>query len=421
MEQSAARVVEADRSQLELRPFDLDSIIPQDHRARLLWRAVEALDLSAFYDRIKSREGTAGRPPGDPKVFVALWLYATMDGVGAAREVERLCKDHRAYRWLCGGLAVNYHTLSDFRVEHGQALDELLTQTLAVLMERKLIELKRVSQDGLRVRASAGRSSFRRKKKLKHYLKEARAQVEAVKQLAEDPALSARQKAAQARAAHEREARVQAALVALKEVDLKKKVQYDSGGRKAKGEARGSMTDPEARHMRMANGGFNPGYNVQFATDTAHGVIVGVSVTNNGSDGGQAAPMLEEIQQRTGQTPSEYLVDGGYTDKKTVETFDGRAVTLYGPVPERGGNDPFKPLMTDSAAVSKWRKRMKTPAAQAIYKQRAPTSERVNADVRTYRTMDRMLVRGVSKVLCVGLWNAIAFNLLRWFVLAPIN
>jgi len=309
MEQSAPRVVRADRSQLELRPFDLDSIVPQDHRARLLWRAVEALDLGAFYERIRAREGTPGRPPGDPKVFLALWLYAAMDGVGAARELERLCRDHRAYRWLCGGLAVNYHTLSDFRVDHGQALDELLTQTLAVLMERKLIELRRVSQDGLRVRASAGRSSFRRKKKLTHYLKEARAQVEAVKRLAEDPALSARQKAAQTRAAHEREERVQAALEALKEVARKQSEQRRPGGRKAKGEPRGSVTDPGARHMRMANGGFNPGYNVQFATDTAHGVIVGVSVTNNGSDGGQAAPMLKQIQQRTGQRPSEYLVD----------------------------------------------------------------------------------------------------------------
>jgi hypothetical protein len=198
-------------------------------------------------------------------------------------------------------------------------------------------------------------------------------------------------------------------------------VQYCGGGRKAKGEARGSMTDPEARHMRMANGGFNPGYNVQFATDTAHAVIVGVSVTNSGSDRGQAAPMLKQIKQRTGQTPSQYLVDGGYTDKKTVEAFDGMEVTLYGPVPERGQNDPFKALMTDSAAVSQWRKRMKTTAAQEIYKRRAPTSERVNADVRTYRTMDRMLVRGAGKVLCVALWNVLAFNLLRWLALAPIS
>jgi transposase len=420
MEQSAPRVVEADRSQLELRPFDLDSTIAQDHRARLLWRAVETLDLRAFYERIKSRVGTAGRPPGDPKVFVTLWLYATMDGVGAAREVERLCRDHRAYRWICGGVAVNYHTLSDFRVDHGQALDDLLTQTLAVLMERKLIDLKRVAQDGLRVRASAGSGSFRRKKKLKHYLKEARAQVEAVKQLAEDPALSAREKAARERAAREREERVNAALGALKEIEAQRSVEH-TGGRKPKGEPRGSITDPEARKMRMANGGFSPGYNAQFATDAGNGIIVGVSVTNSGSDSGQAPPMIEQIEKRTGQKPKAYLVDAAYSDKASVDALDAMEVTLYGAVPERWGQNPFTPQMTDSAAVSAWRKRMGTTEAREIYKERSPTCERVNADVRTYRTMDRMLVRGAGKVLCVALWNALALNLMRWFVLTPIS
>lgn len=421
MEQSAPRVVEVDRSQLELRPYDLDSTIPQDHRARLVWRAVETLDLRAFYERIKSRVGTAGRPPGDPKVFVALWLYATMDAVGAARELERLCREHVAYRWLCGGVAVNYHTLSDFRVEHGAALDELLTQTLAVLMERKLVEVNRVAQDGLRVRASAGSGSFRRKKKLKHYLTEARAQVDAVKQLAADAALSARQKAARERAAHEREERIRGALAALKEVERSRGVEYTGGGRKAKGEPRGSMTDPEARKMRMANGGFSPGYNIQFATDAAHGVIVGVSVTNNGSDSGHAPPMLKQVEQRTGRRPKDYLVDAAYTDKASVDALATLEVTLYGAVPARNGKDPFTPQMTDSAAVSAWRKRMGTAAAKEIYKERAPTSERVNADVRTYRTMDRMLVRGTGKVLCVALWNALALNLMRWFALAPIS
>jgi transposase len=419
MAQSAPRVVEADRSQLQLRPFDLDSTIPQDHRARLVWRAVETLDLSGFYERIKSREGTAGRPPGDPKVFVALWLYATMDGVGAAREVERLCREHRAYRWICGGVPVNYHTLSDFRVDHGQALDELLTQTLAVLMERQLVEVKRVVQDGLRVRASAGSGSFRRKKKLTHYLREARAQVDAVKQLAEDAALNARQKAARERAAHEREERVKGALRALQEIEQKRAVEYTGGGRKAKGEPRGSMTDPEARKMRMANGGFSPGYNVQFATDAGHGVIVGVRVTNNGSDSGQAPPMIEQIEKRTGRRPKDYLVDAAYTDKASVDRLAAMEVTLYGSVPERWGKDSFTPKITDSAAVSAWRQRMGTEEAKEIYKERSPTCERVNADVRTYRTMDRMLVRGAGKVLCVALWNALALNLMRWFVLAP--
>jgi hypothetical protein len=315
---------------------------------------------------------------------------------------------------------VNYHTLSDFRVDHGNALDELLTQTLAVLMERKLITLQRVGQDGLRVRASAGSGSFRRKKKLKAYLKEARAQVEAVKHLAEDAALNARAKAARERAAREREARVSAALAALKAVEAKRRVE-DPGGRKPKGEPRGSMTDPEARKMRMANGGFSPGYNAQFATDAASGIIVGVSVSNNGSDSGQAPPMIEQIEKRTGQRPKAYLVDAAYTDKASVDALAAMDVMLYGAVPERWGQDPFKPQMTDSVAVSAWRKRMGTVHAKELYKERSPTCERVNADVRTYRTMDRMLVRGAGKVLCVALWNALALNLMRWFALAPIS
>jgi len=421
MEKSAPRVVEADRSQLQLRPFDLESTIPQDHRARLVWRAVETLDLSAFYEPIKSRVGTAGRPPGDPKVFVALWLYATMDGVGSARELEQLCKDHRAYRWLCGGVPVNHHTIGDFRVAIGTALDELLTQTIAVLRMGKLVDLKRVAQDGLRVRASAGSGSFRRKKRLKDYLKEAREQVEAVKRLADDPALNAREKAARERAAREREERVKGALAALKEVEMKRRPEYTSGGRKAKGEPRGSMTDPEARNMRMANNGFNPGYNIQFATDAANGVIVGVNVTNNGTDSGQAPPMIEQIEKRTGEKPKDYLVDAAYTDKASVDALDAMGITLYGSVPKRDGKDPFKPQMTDSPAVSAWRKRMGTEEAKEIYKERSAAAERTNADVRTYRTMDRMLVRGTSKVLCVALWNALALNLMRWFVLAPLS
>ena len=181
------------------------------------------------------------------------------------------------------------------------------------------------------------------------------------------------------------------------------------------------MTDPEARKMRMANGGFSPGYNVQFATDAANGVIVGVSVTNNGSDSGQAPPMVEQIEKRTGRRPKDYLVDAAYTDKASVDALDAMDVTLYGSVPERNGKDPFQPQMTDSAAVSAWRKRMGSDEAKEIYKERSAASERVNADVRTYRTMDRMLVRGAGKVLCVALWNALALNLMRWFALAPMS
>jgi transposase InsO family protein len=190
-----------------------------------------------------------------------------------------------------------------------------------------------------------------------------------------------------------------------------------TGGNKGKGEPRASTTDATARRMRMGDGGFRPAYNVQLATDTAAQMIVGVQVSNAGSDTGLAVPMLAEVERRTGQRPAEYLVDGGYTDQQTVQDVAACGVVLYGPVPKRTGSDPTRPRPTDAPAVAAWRQRMSTAAAQEIYKQRSASAERVNADVRTHRTLDRMLVRGLPKVLCVALLNAVTYNLLRWISL----
>jgi transposase len=408
-------VVEANRSQIELRAMDLEALLPAEHKARTIWRAVEQLDLSRFYEPIRARAQEPGRPATDPKVLLALWLYATADGVGSARELERLCAEHHAYQWLRGGVPVNYHTLSDFRTGHERALDELFTQLLAVLLRHGLIDLQRVSQDGLRVRASAGTSSFRRRRRLSGWVALAREQVLTVKRQAHESELGARQRAAQQRAAAERAERVEAALAELEQVEKQRAAAR--GGRKPRGEARASTTDPTARIMKMADGGFRPAYNIQVASVPGSQAIVGVQVSTCASDQGQAPAMLAEVERRTGQRPREYLVDGGFTDKATVEHCAAVGVTLYGPVPQRAGADPAVAQPRDSAAVRAWRERMTTEAAQTIYKDRAATSERVNADVRTYRTLDRMVVRGVRKVFCVALWNALTYNLLRWISL----
>lgn len=157
----APRVVTADRGQLAWRTCDLESLLPTEHRARLIWSAVEKLDLTKFYEPIAARENEPGRPAIDPKILVGLWLYATSEGVGSARELARLCGAHDAYRWICGGVSVKHHTLSDFRVGHAAALDDLMTQVLAVLLHGGLVTLERVAQDGMRVRSSAGRGSGR--------------------------------------------------------------------------------------------------------------------------------------------------------------------------------------------------------------------------------------------------------------------
>src|SRR5687768_2803529 len=203
------RVHTAQRDQVEWRTVDLDGVIPPDHRARVIWRVVERLDLSAFYAEIRSRGDQAGRPATDPMILLALWLYATTDGVGSGRELERLCVQDNAYRWICGGVAVNYHTLNDFRVDHGDKLDQLLVQVLAALTHQGLVTLERVAQDGMRVRADAGAASFRKEPTLIEHREAARAHVALLKQaLTEDPGAKLRaQEAARCRAAEEQLAR----------------------------------------------------------------------------------------------------------------------------------------------------------------------------------------------------------------------
>ncbi len=415
------RLVEADRRQIELRSQDLESLLPPCHRARAIWAVVERLDLRRFYEPIQARGSRAGRAATDPKVLVALWLYATGEGIGSAHELERLCTYHDAYRWLRGGVPVNYHTLSDFRTEHAEALDELFTQLLAVLTQQGLVSLKRVAQDGMRVRASAGASSFRRRGRLEDFLQAAREQVEAVKQQRDagvDPQRSARQQQAQQRAAQQRAERIEQALAQLATIEQQRA--EERGGHKAKGEPRASTTDPEARKMKMGDGGFRPAYNAQLVTDTASRVIVGVSLTEEGTDYAQAAPMVDQIAQRTGRKPEELLVDGGFTSKDSVEDVTEQEVTLYGPVPERKHTpDPYAVKPTDSEAVRRWKERMATAEAQRIYRERAATAETVNGDLRTWRSLERFLVRGKRKALCVLLWNALTYNILRWIALAP--
>jgi len=405
------RVQRAERGQIELRPTSLEDLLPEDHRARSVWDALEELDLSAFYVEIEAREGSAGRPAIDPRILVGLWLYATIEGVGSARDVARLCELHNAYRWICGGVSVNHHTLSDFRVDHGAALDDLMTQILGALLHEGAVGMRRVAQDGMKVRAKAGAASFRRNPSLKEALRDARLQVRNVKhQLhAEGGTATARVASARKRAAEERVARVKKAMAELK------KVRETKTGKEEKQEARASTSDPEARAMKMADGGFRPAYNIQLATDVEARVIVGVRVTNQGNDFGQIEPMLEEIGRRTERLPKELLVDGGYRSLASIERAEAAGVKVYAPLAtqRKNGSDPSQAKESDGPGVAAWRKRMAEPISKEIYKDRASTAERTNADLRCRRGLDSIPVRGIGKALCVVLWSALAFNLMR--------
>jgi transposase len=404
------------RDQPEMRWASLDQLIEPDHQVRIVWAAVCKLDLSSWLHDIKAVERHVGRDATDPRLLLSLWVYATLRGIGSARELDRLCREHMAYKWLCGGVSVNYHMLSDFRSQGGDKWDELLTQIVAVLLDAGLVNMDRVAQDGMKVRASAGKSSFRRQSRLEEFLEEARQQVEKLKQLAEEDGeeLTRRQRAARERAARERQQRIEEALRQREELQKQREATAKKSGRKVD-EVRASITDPEARTMKFADGGYRPGYNVQFATDTESGVIVGVEVTNAGTDNEQLTPMLNQLDERYDRVPDEALVDGGFATLDAIDQANDLGCTVYAPLKDEekqraAGKDPHARKEGDSDAVAEWRSRMGTEAAKLIYRQRGPTAELVNAQCRN-RRLWHMPVRGRPRCRIVGLLYAIAHNL----------
>jgi transposase len=413
--EEAVRLREPNRKQLLMRAEDLDSLIGPEHVARAIWRVLERMDLTRFHQAIKAREGSAGRDATDPKLLLGLWLYGLSEGINSARELERLSQAHAAYRWICGGVSVNYHTLSDFRSGAGAALDELMGQVLAALMHKRVLKLYRVAQDGTRVRASAGSASFRRKRTLERCLKEARAHLAALAREAEHPdsSPSARVEAARQRAAREQAQRVEQALDELEQMGTAKAQAKNHPQRK--GEVRASTTDPQARVMKLGDGGYAPAYNLQFATDTESRIIVGVGATNSGVDSQQLEPMQEQIERRTQATPQQHLADGGYLNFAAFEHSAQRGIEVFSP-PRHHRTYKINPLEVqpnDSPAIADWRRRMASTEGQAIYRERAATAETVNADLKTWRGLDRLVLRGITKVLIVATWSALTYNLMR--------
>jgi transposase len=412
------------RQQGEMRVASLDELLPPDHMVRVVWDYVSAVDVRPLLQQIKAVPGEPGRDATDPRVLLALWLFATIEGIGSARTLDGLCRQHLAYQWLCGSISLNYHTLADFRSQQTAFLNQLLTESVATLLHEGLIELKRVAQDGMRVRASAGASSFRRQKSLQACLEEAEAQVQALQnQVDEDSqAATRRQQAARERAARERQERLQRALHEREELlKLREQQKREKGVKFDAEELRVSSTDPEARRMKMPDGGTRPGFNLQFATTTGSGIVVGVDVTNVGSDGGQMQPMLEQLQERYRKLPEQALVDGGFTTLDDIEQAEADGVQVIGPIKSEAskkakGEDPYQPRPKDGPGVAAWRQRMGTVEAQALYPQRASTAEWVNAGARN-RGLYQVRVRGREKVLAVALLHALVHNLLRAHVL----
>ena len=410
-----ARTKRPERTQVEMHMLSLDQLVEKGHRVRLVWAYVESLDLSELYESIKAVDGHVGRNAIDPRILFALWLFATLEGVSSARRIDELSRRDIPYMWLCGGVSVNYHALSDFRVAHGDLLERLMIDSIAVLLNQNLVTLETVAQDGMRVRASAGRSSFRRKKTLKQSLAEAESHVKKLRQEHEqDPsAESRRTQAAKERAARERAERIQNAIEQLEEVN-----QSRSKKKRDIEETRASTTDPEARNMKMANGGFCPALNVQFASDGDQRLVVGVDVTHSGSDSGKMKPMHDWIVSAYGKCPSNYLVDQPFATIADVTSLERAGTQVYAPLSFEkqqlaSGEDPYARKKRDTDEMATFRQRMGRQDAKERYKQRAGIAEFPNADCRN-RGLHQFRVRGKRKAKAQALWHALAFNLLRF-------
>ena len=411
------RVKRAQRDQIQFRSASLDQLIPRDHRVRAVWAYVDSLDLTRLYEKIQAVEGGAGRDAVDPRILMAVWMFAIIEAVSSARHLARLCERDLAYMWICGDVGVNYHLLSDFRTDHGEFLDELLTNTIATLVHQEIVTLEIVAQDGVRVRANAGSSSFRRKKTLEQCRQEAAEQVRKLRDEEEGggpDASNARQRAARERAAREQAQRVEAALENLEELQEQKDKRSGKGPKK---EARCSTTDPDCRVMKMGDGGYRPGFNVQMASDGDSQMIVSVDVTNNGSDGGQMAPMHEKVCEKYQTVPKNYTVDGAFPTNQDVTAVERRGSKVIAPMNHadrihNDGRDPHARRAGDSDEMFVFRQRMKTDEAKATFRRRPSIAEFPNAEFRN-RGLHQFRVRGLEKVRTVSLWYAITFNFMR--------
>jgi len=461
------------RQQLVLRTVDVEQLLEPEHLARAIWEMTGRLDLTPYTDAVRAVEGWAGRPPIDPRLLIALWVYAYSEKVSWAREIERRCAYHPAYQWLTGCEVINHHTLSGFRVQHQKALDGLFAQRLAILSSEGLITLEQVVHDGTKVKAAASGKSFHREPTLRAHLAAAEQRVQAMGDPREEEA-AGRSERAQQRAAREKVARLEQALEELK------KVQAAPEGRKEKAERRASETDPEARVMKQGDGGYAPSHNVQISTDTAHSLIVGVGVTLEASDQQQRVPALEEVEKQNGRAPDPIIVDDGYTTRENVLAADERGLDLIGSTMEKDaeavrkglekrGLDPaFYPQnfrydpetnaytcpqgkrlphratrrrragvehqvyqaraacqpgkqgrmivrSENVPAVAAYVAKMQTEAARAAYRRRAPVVEFSNLWLKTKLGLRQFCVRGLQKARCEVLWACLTYNIQQWY------
>jgi transposase len=428
------RFLRPDRSAL-LDPRCIDQLLPEDHNARILWQLVDDMDRSVLLAPYKARIHHPGRPPIDPRILITLWLFASDEGIDSARKLARLCRRDDVYRWICGGVAVSYHVLSQFRVLHGQWLHLQCRQAVSTLHDEGIVPLQRIGQDGMRVRASAGSDSMKTADTLKAHLVEADKHLQHLEAQQHDQDAAAasasasassrgqqqqhrprrrrsKKEAACLRGARDRCARLQQALQEMEVTAAAREKRQKGDG----ATTRISETDPECRKMKMPDGGFRPAHNVQFATDLEALLPVGIYVVNAGNDNGQTIEMQQQLEQDYQERPVGWYADGGYNTREEIEAMAELGITIYTPIKgeekqKAKGGDPSLRKKGESDEVASWRTRMSSEEGKKEYRQRGKT-EWTNAEARR-RGLYQVRVRGLEKVEAVVLWCVLVMILLR--------
>jgi transposase len=472
-----------DRSQMMMANIYVEELIPADHKARAIWELAGRLDLNQFAETLKTQAGGAGRPAWDPRLLVSVWVYAYSEGIGSAREIERLMEYEPGFQWLCGLAGINHHTLSDFRVKQKKALDELFTQMLAMLEKAELLSLERVMHDGTKVRAQAGVDSFRREKTVTEHLDRARQIVAEMGDPRED---RDRREAAKDRAARERAERLERVAEELEKIRAAKPPAE-------RGAARVSLTEPEARFMKHGDNAIAPSYNLQISTDAKQKAIVGIHLTQCSSDAQSLPAAVEEIEKNLGRKPEQMVVDGGYTNRSSMEAMAEKQIDLIGSMTDSAERsaaamkasriDPsFAPqffiwdeatntlrcpaekqldymgqsrkngnlyrqyqaqagdcgacafrwqccpksskgrivsrLETENGVVAAMRRKLGTPEAKAIYRQRGEVAEFPNAWLKEKIGLRKFHVFGLAKAETEAVWACLTYNIQLWIRLA---
>lgn len=332
----ALKLRRVDRRQSTLLQVDVEALIGPEHKARAIWELTGRMDLSGFAEGLKTREGQAGREAWDPQLLVSLWVYAYSEGISSARAIEREMEWEPGLRWLAGLEQVNHHTLSDFRVKHGAALEELFVQLLGMLEHAGCVRLEQVMHDGTKIRAQAGVDTFRGEEKLREHLERARAVVEQMG----DPCAEgggqeerqrSRKEAAQERAVRERKQRLEQALREWEGLNQQERKEKE----KEKASLRVSVTEPEARMMKHGDNAIAPSYNAQISTDAEQKIIVGAHLSQCSSDAPSLLPALGEVEENLGRLPEQVVVDGGFTNRDAIVACAERQIDLIGSLPDR--------------------------------------------------------------------------------------